>query len=59
MPLQFTGEIELDESYFGSTRKDKHGRGAGGKVEVFGLLKRGGHVYNQIIMTQNIYANAY
>ncbi|OAV33309.1 hypothetical protein AO365_1868 [Moraxella catarrhalis] len=27
----FDGEIELDESYFGSIRKGKHGRGAGGK----------------------------
>lgn len=47
---QFTGEIELDESYFGGTRKGKRGRGAAGKVAVFGLLKRGGHVYTQIIM---------
>ena len=47
---QFTGEIELDESYFGGTRKGKRGRGAAGKVAVFGLLKRRGHVYTQIIM---------
>lgn len=47
---QFTGEIELDESYFGGARKGKRGRGAAGKVAVFGLLKRGGHVYTQIIM---------
>ena len=47
---QFTGEIELDESYFGGTRKGKRGRGAAGKVAVFGLLKRGGHVYTQIIL---------
>ena len=47
---QFTVEIELDESYFGGTRKGKRGRGAAGKVAVFGLLKRGGHVYTQIIM---------
>jgi len=38
----FDGEIEVDESYFGGTRKGKRGRGAGGKVPVFGLLKRGG-----------------
>ncbi len=36
----FTGEIEVDESYFGDKRKGKRGRGAGGKVPVFGLLKR-------------------
>ena len=45
----FEGEIEVDESYFGGTRKGKRGRGAGGKVPVFGLLKRGGKVYTQII----------
>ena len=38
------GEIEVDESYFGGVRKGKRGRGAGGKVPVFGLLKRGGEV---------------
>ncbi len=43
------GEIEVDESYFGGKRKGKRGRGAGGKVPVFGLLKRGGKVYTKII----------
>jgi transposase len=42
---QFCGEIEIDESYFGGVRKGKRGRGAAGKVIVFGLLKRGGKVY--------------
>ena len=46
---EFTGEVELDESYFGGVRKGKRGRGAGGKVPVFGILKRGGKVYTQII----------
>lgn len=45
----FGGEIELDESYFGGRRKGNRGRGAAGKVPVFGLLKRGGKVYTQII----------
>ena len=45
----FDGEIELDESYFGGVRKGKRGRGAGGKVAVFGLLKRGGSVYTKIV----------
>jgi transposase len=45
----FDGEIELDESYFGGKRKGKRGRGAGGKVPVFGLLKRNGKVYTKII----------
>ena len=43
------GEIEVDESYFGGRRKGKRGRGATGKVPVFGLLKRGGRVYTKII----------
>ena len=41
----FDGAIELDESYFGGQRKGKHGRGAAGKVAVFGILKRHGKVY--------------
>lgn len=44
-----SGEIEVDESYFGGHRKGKRGRGAAGKVPVFGLLKRGGRVYTKII----------
>ena len=43
------GEIEVDESYFGGRRKGKRGRGAAGKIPVFGLLKRGGRVYTKII----------
>ena len=39
------GEVEADESYFGGVRKGKRGRGAAGKVPVFGLLKRGGKVF--------------
>ena len=46
---EVAGEIELDESYFGGVRKGKRGRGAAGKVPVFGILKRGGKVYTQII----------
>ena len=41
----FDGEIEVDESYSNGVRKGKRGRGAAGKIPVFGLLKRGGHVY--------------
>lgn len=44
-----SGDIEVDESYFGSKRKGKRGRGASDKVPVFGLLKRGGKVYTKII----------
>jgi len=42
----FSGEIEVDESYFGARRvKGKRGRGASGKTPVFGILQRGGKVY--------------
>ena len=39
------GELELDESYFRGRRKGKRGRGAAGKVAVFGILERDGQVY--------------
>lgn len=40
----------MDESYFGAKRvKGKRGRGAHGKVPVFGMLKRNGKVYTQIV----------
>src|ERR1700691_2739820 len=45
----FDGEIEVDESYFGGERKGKRGRGAAGKVPVFGLLKRGGKVFVAVV----------
>lgn len=45
----FDGEIEVDESYFGGARKGNLGRGAAGKVPVFGLLKRNGKAYTKII----------
>lgn len=43
------GEVEVDESYFGGRRKGKRGRGAAGKIPVFGLLKRNGKVFSVII----------
>lgn len=43
------GEIEVDESYFGGVRKGKRGRGAAGKVPVFGLLKRQTKVYAMMV----------
>lgn len=48
-PALMSGEIEVNESYFGGRRKGKRGRGAGGKVPVFGLLKRQGYVHAVII----------
>ena len=46
---ELNGEVEIDESYFGGKRKGMRGRGAAGKVAVFGLLKRGGKVFTAII----------
>ena len=46
----FTGVVELDESYFGARRIcGKRGRGASGKTIVFGLLKREGNVYTEVV----------
>jgi transposase len=40
----------VDESYFGARRvRGKRGRGASGKTIVFGLLKRQGKVYTEIV----------
>lgn len=48
--MDFSGEVELDESYFGARRvRGKRGRGAMGKIPVFGILKRNGHVYVEIV----------
>ena len=41
--------VELDESYFGRHRKGRSGRGAAGKVVVFGILKRNGRVYTVVV----------
>jgi len=44
------GEVEVDESYFGPRRvRGKRGRGAGGKTIVFGIFKRDGRVYTEIV----------
>lgn len=45
----FDGEVELDESYFGGKRKYLRGRSVKQKVPVFGILKRNGKVYTQIV----------
>ena len=44
-----SGQIEIDESYFGARRSGKRGRGAAGKTIVFGLFKRNGKVYTEIV----------
>ena len=48
---ELSGEVEADESYFGGIRKSKRGRGAAGKIAVFGLLKRSGKVYTPSFLT--------
>jgi len=46
----FSGEVEVDESYFGARRvKGKRGRGAYGKTIVFGIFRRNGCVYTEIV----------
>lgn len=46
----FSGEVEVDESYFGARRvKGKRGRGAGSKTMVFGIYKRNGKVFTEIV----------
>jgi len=46
----FGGEVEVDESFFGEKRvKGKRGRGASGKTIVFGIFKRNGSVYTEIV----------
>ncbi len=54
------GEVEVDESYFGPkrirglpvrvrTQTGKRGRGAGQKILVFGLLRRNGQVFTELV----------
>src|ERR1044071_2140170 len=44
------GEVECDESYFGARRvRGKRGRGGRGKTIVFGIYKRNGRVYTEIV----------
>lgn len=46
----FSGQVEIDESYFGPHRvRGKRGRGAGGKTIVFGILKRAGQVFTEVV----------
>ena len=46
----FHGEVEIDESYFGARRiKGQRGRGARGKTIVFGIFRRNGKVFTEIV----------
>lgn len=45
-----TGEVEVDESYFGAKRvRGRRGRGAAGKQIVFGIYKRHGKVFTELV----------
>jgi len=46
---RLSGDIEIDEAYFGGRRKGKRGRGAAGKSVVLGLLERQGKVYTRVV----------
>jgi len=47
---KLSGNIEIDESYFGSRHfGDKRGRGAKWRIPVIGILKRKGLVYTNMI----------
>ena len=46
---RLSGEIECDESYFGGKQKGHRGRGAPGKVIVFGMLERQGRILTTIV----------
>jgi transposase-like protein len=46
----FSGEVSRSKSYFGAKRvRGKRGRGAYGKTIVFGIYKRNGCVYTEIV----------
>jgi len=47
---KISDEVEIDESYFEAKRvRGKRGRGAKGKIPVFGILKRNGEVHTTIV----------
>jgi transposase-like protein len=46
---QFSGEVEMDETYVGGKRPGKRGRGAGGKTVVAGISQRKGKVIAEVV----------
>jgi len=48
-PRWLTGEVELDESYFGGHRKGHRGRYLGDKIPVMGILERNGQVHVHLL----------
>ena len=49
--VSLSGEVEVDESYFGGKRKGKLGSGAACIVPAFGILEREGRVYVEVPTT--------
>lgn len=47
--ISLCGEVEMDETYVGGRRKGRRGRGAAGKVPVFGMLERAGKVRVEVV----------
>jgi len=46
---KLSGEIEIDDAYFGGRRKGNRGRAAAGKVLVLGMLERKGQVFTAVL----------
>jgi len=44
-----TGEVEVDETYFGGKRPGKRGRGASGKTVVMGMVERNGNAITKVV----------
>ncbi len=52
---QHAGEMAfVQRSHFGGRCKGQRGRGAAGKIPVFGLLKRGGKVYTKVMSDASV-----
>jgi transposase len=46
---RLSGEVEIDDTYYGGHRKGKRGRGAAGKTPVLGIRQRGGRVRSLVV----------
>lgn len=46
---KLSGEVEIDDTYYGGIRKGKRGRGAAGKIPVVGLRQRNGKVKTLVV----------
>lgn len=49
MFIKLSGEVEIDDTYYGGRRKGKRGRGAAGKMPVVGLRQRNGKVKTIVV----------